>query len=211
MEKGDSLRKGESAMDSLVYQKNSAIVTDSLTIARVFQKRHDKVLRDIKNLSCSKQFKVLNFGESSYVNKQGREMPLYIIKENGFYILAMGYTGDKAMAFKEQYINEFQRMRTVLESRKEHQLTLFSKQQNAIKDAVRTRIILLYPSVRDNARRKYYARIYQQLKSEYSVLSYRDIHGNDFESALAFIRKWDSPKLGSATIERNLIRKKHAR
>lgn len=193
-------------MDSLVYQKNAAIVTDSLTIAKVFQKRHDKVLRDIKNLSCSEQFKVLNFGESSYLNKQGREMPLFIIKENGFYILAMGYTGDKAMAFKEQYINEFQRMRTILESRKEHQLTLVSKQQNAIKDAVRTRIMMLYPSVRDNARRKYYARIYQQLKAKYSVQSYRDINSLDFESAMKFIQNWDSPKLASAIISENLVK-----
>ncbi|SFG10113.1 Rha family transcriptional regulator [Sporolactobacillus nakayamae] len=193
-------------MDSLVYQKNSAIVTDSLTIAKVFQKRHDKVLRDIKNLSCSEQFKVLNFGESSYFNKQGRKMPLYIIKENGFYILAMGYTGDKAMAFKEQYINEFQRMRTILESRKEHRLTLVSKQQNAIKDAVRTRIMLLYPSVRDNARRKYYARIYQQLKAKCGVESYRDINSLDFDFAMKFIQDWDSPKLASATISENLVK-----
>lgn len=59
-------------MDSLVYQKNSAIVTDSLTIAKVFQKRHDKVLRDIKNLSCSEQFKVLNFGESKRASNDAR-------------------------------------------------------------------------------------------------------------------------------------------
>ncbi|MET1247634.1 Rha family transcriptional regulator [Sporolactobacillus sp. STCC-11] len=193
-------------MDSLVYQKNAAIVTDSLTIAKVFQKRHDKVLRDIKNLSCSEQFKVLNFGESSYLNKQGREMPLYIIKENGFYILAMGYTGDKAMAFKEQYINEFQRMRTVLESRNGHQLTIISKQQNAIRDAVRTRIMLLFPTVRDAARRKYYARIYRQLKAKYGVQSYRDINSSDFESAKKFIQEWDSPKLASATISENLVK-----
>lgn len=184
-------------MDSLVYQQDSAIVTDSLTIAEVFHKRHDKVLRDIKNLACSDEFKKLNFGESTYKNKQGRKMPLYVIKENGFYILAMGYTGEKAMQFKERYINEFQRMRTILESKKEQQLTIISKQQREIQKAVRIRITELYPYVRDKARRKYYSGMYQQMKTKFGVGSFRDIRANDFESAVAFIKEWHSPKLAS--------------
>ncbi|MBP3040566.1 Rha family transcriptional regulator [Bacillaceae bacterium Marseille-Q3522] len=188
--------------NNLVYQKDSNIVTDSLTIAEVFEKRHDKVLRDIKNLSCSKEFKMLNFGESTYVNKQGRKMPCYVIKENGFYILAMGYTGEKAMQFKERYINEFQRMRSILESQKkqqfllgESQTSILSKQQKEIQIAVHDRILSLYPNVRDSGRRKYYAKIYQQLKAKFKVDSYRDLQAADFEKALLFIKERDSPKL----------------
>jgi Rha family phage regulatory protein len=182
--------------NNLVYQQDAAIVTDSLAIAEVFEKRHDKVLRDIKNLTCSEEFKMLNFGESSYINKQGRKMPLFVIKENGFYMLAMGYTGEKAMQFKERYINEFQRMRTLLESQNIHS-TIVSKQQKEIQLAVKNRIIGLYPSLSDNARRKYYAKLYQQLKTKFEVNSYRDIPSSDFEKALVFIKEWDSPLLGS--------------
>ena len=182
--------------NNLVYQQDAAIVTDSLAIAEVFEKRHDKVLRDIKNLTCSEEFKMLNFGESSYINKQGRKMPLFVIKENGFYMLAMGYTGEKAMQFKERYINEFQRMRTLLESQNIHS-TIVSKQQKEIQLAVKNRMFCLYPSLSDNARRKYYAKLYQQLKTKFEVNSYRDIPSSDFEKALVFIKEWDSPLLGS--------------
>ena len=182
--------------NNLVYQQDAAIVTDSLAIAEVFEKRHDKVLRDIKNLTCSEEFKMLNFGESSYINKQGRKMPLFVIKENGFYMLAMGYTGEKAMQFKERYINEFQRMRTLLESQNIHS-TIVSKQQKEIQLAVKNRMFCLYPSLSDNARRKYYAKLYRQLKTKFEVNSYRDIPSSDFEKALVFIKEWDSPLLGS--------------
>jgi len=182
--------------NNLVYQQDAAIVTNSLAIAEVFEKRHDKVLRDIKNLTCSEEFKMLNFGESSYINKQGRKMPLFVIKENGFYMLAMGYTGEKAMQFKERYINEFQRMRTLLESQNK-QSTIVSQQQKEIQLAVKNLMYGLYPTLSDNARRKYYAKIYQQLKTKFEVNSYRDIPTSDFEKALVFIKEWDSPLLGS--------------
>ncbi|MEM5592055.1 Rha family transcriptional regulator [Niallia circulans] len=182
--------------NNLVYQQDAAIVTDSLAIAEVFEKRHDKVLRDIKNLTCSEEFKMLNFGESSYINKQGRKMPLFVIKENGFYMLAMGYTGEKAMQFKERYINEFQRMRTLLESNN-IQSTIVSKQQKEIQLAVKNRMFGLFPSLSDNARRKYYAKLYQHLKTKFEVNSYRDILSSDFEKALFFIKEWDSPLLVS--------------
>lgn len=98
----------------LVFVENDKPITDSLTVATVFEKTHDKVLRDIRGLSCSKEFRLANFGESSYSNKQGRTMPKYIMTEQGFVLLAMGYTGKDAMRFKEAYIAEFERMREEL-------------------------------------------------------------------------------------------------
>lgn len=47
-------------------------VTTSLIVAEIFGKRHDHVLRDIQSLECSIEFRVPNFGESSY-------LPIYII------------------------------------------------------------------------------------------------------------------------------------
>ena len=44
-------------------------------------------------------------------------MPLYRLTRNGFMILAMGYTGAKAMALKEAYIAEFNRMEAELANR----------------------------------------------------------------------------------------------
>lgn len=201
----------------LVYEKESKVVTDSIMIAAVFEKRHDKILRDIRNLKkqCPINFFSLNFAESHYINKQGRKMPLYIITENGFYLLAMGYTGERAMQFKIRYINEFQRMRTLLESRKkqleiqmgqatallesyEDKITILSKQQKEIQLAIRERIHTLYPNVSDKGRRKYFARIYQELKALFNVDSYRDIRQKDFDEALNFIKNWGLTKIGES-------------
>lgn len=101
-------------MNALVFIDNNRVVTDSLTVANVFAKGHDKVLRDIRELECSEQFRLSNFGESTYLNQQGREMPKYLMTKNGFTLLAFGYTGSVAMRFKETYIKEFDRMQDQL-------------------------------------------------------------------------------------------------
>lgn len=83
-------------MDTLVLTNRAGKdITTSLIVAEVFGKRHDNVLADIKNLSCSDNFRLLNFQESSYVNGQGREMPMCEMTKDGFSFLAMRYTGEK--------------------------------------------------------------------------------------------------------------------
>jgi len=101
-------------MNKLVFIDNNRLVTDSLIIAETFGKRHDNVLQDINNLECSQEFSLLNFQESTYKNERGREYPKFLITQDGFTFLVMGYTGKDAAHFKEMYINEFNRMREQL-------------------------------------------------------------------------------------------------
>ncbi|WP_144559579.1 Rha family transcriptional regulator [Shouchella miscanthi] len=101
-------------MNELVFINNHRVVTDSLTVAERFGKTHDKVLRDIRNLECSKEFSLANFGESTYTNERGREYQKYYISQDGFAFLVMGYTGKDASRFKETYINAFNEMRDKL-------------------------------------------------------------------------------------------------
>lgn len=46
-------------MNKLVFVKDNKVVTDSLTVAETFGKSHDKVLRDLRELGCSKEFSSL--------------------------------------------------------------------------------------------------------------------------------------------------------
>lgn len=102
-------------MDALVLtNRTGKDITTSLIIADVFGKRHDNVLSDIKNLSCSEQFRLLNFQESIYINGQGREMPMHEITKDGFSFLVMGYNGEKASFFKEKFINQFNKHEAML-------------------------------------------------------------------------------------------------
>lgn len=171
----------------LVFIKNNRILTDSRTIAETFEKGHDKVLRDIRALKCSEKFREENFWESSYINKQGRKMPCYILTEKGFAMIAMGYTGEKAVQFKERFIEEFDRMRQILENQK---ITLLALEQRKIQQAIRNKIYELYPQISDAARRKYFSRLYKELKARFSVTSFRDIRRCDLEEALQFIKSW---------------------
>ena len=41
---------------------------DSLFVAEFFEKDHNKVLRDIRELDCSDEFRLSNFGQSYYIN-----------------------------------------------------------------------------------------------------------------------------------------------
>ncbi len=92
-------------------------VTTSLIVAEIFGKNHKNVLRDIETLSCSDDFRVLNFEHTPYIHPQnGQEYHYYEITKDGFAFLVMGYTGEKASLFKERFINEFNKREALLKS-----------------------------------------------------------------------------------------------
>ena len=99
---------------------------DSLTVADVFNKDHRNVIRDIRNLDCSDEFRLLNFEPSTYTNAQGHNQPCYNMTRDGFVFLVMGYRGKKAASFKEAYIKRFNEMgefiKYLLEARTEFPL-----------------------------------------------------------------------------------------
>jgi len=109
--------KNKQMNDQLVLKNSSGKdITTSLIIAKVFEKNHQHVLRDIKELSCSKEFRQANFGLSSYINSQNKKMPAYEITKDGFSFLGMGFTGAKASKFKEMFINEFNKREAMLKN-----------------------------------------------------------------------------------------------
>ena len=87
---------------------------NSLIVAQMFERRHDNVLRDIKTLDCSDEFRRLNFEESSYINEQGKKQPCVNMTRDGFTFLVMGYRGKKAARFKEAYIRRFNEMESFI-------------------------------------------------------------------------------------------------
>ena len=94
--------------------KEEVTVVTSLDVAETFGKEHKHVLRDIRELECSNEFRQSNFGQSEYLNEQNHRQPMYYITRDGFTLLVMGYTGEKAMKFKEAYIRQFNAMEKAL-------------------------------------------------------------------------------------------------
>lgn len=94
---------------------------DSLFVAELFEKNHKEVLRDIRKITdpssgLSEEFRQRNFAPSSYRNQQNKKQPCYCLTRDGFTMLVMGYTGQKAMQFKELYIKGFNEMEKMIKS-----------------------------------------------------------------------------------------------
>lgn len=93
------------------------VTTTSNQVAEHFNKAHNLVLRAIRNLECSEDFRLRNFAQSSYRNEQGKEQPCYRLTRDGFVFLAMGFTGKDAAQWKEAYITAFNKMEQELLAR----------------------------------------------------------------------------------------------
>lgn len=94
----------------LFADKKGVARIDSMTVAEIFGKRHDNVVRDIRSLDCSKEFLLLNFEEQTYIDNNAHRQVCYSMTRDGFVFLVMGYRGRKAAAFKEMYIRRFNEM-----------------------------------------------------------------------------------------------------
>ena len=94
------------------------VTTTSTDVAKHFGKRHDNVVRDIESLvSQLPPEALLNFEEGYYTLSATGEQQhkQYTITRDGFTLLAMGFTGKKALAFKLAYIDAFNRMEVQLQ------------------------------------------------------------------------------------------------
>lgn len=97
-------------MNELVIMKDKQAVTSSLQVADTFGKEHRNVLANIGGLLKNKHTQHM-FVKGTYINSQnGQSYPEYYMNRDGFTLLAMGFTGDKALQFKLQYIDAFNKM-----------------------------------------------------------------------------------------------------
>ena len=112
-------------MNDLVFKgQNDQVITTSLKVAEKFKKEHRNVLKSIRKLMTAKNVAVAKmFDEQMYVNDQGKEQPMFYMNRDGFTLLAMGFTGDKAIDFKVEYINAFNTMEAELKSQQTKQLS----------------------------------------------------------------------------------------
>lgn len=101
-------------MTDLVFKgRNDQVLTNSLLVAEKFGKEHKHVLDAIRELiqGCAETSADPMFVETIYVNEQNRqEYPMFVMNRDGFTLLAMGFTGRKALKFKLDYIAAFNAM-----------------------------------------------------------------------------------------------------
>lgn len=112
---------------------NNAVYTTSLSVAEVFNKNHKNIIAKISKLPQD-EFRKLNF-ELTYrdteirgfgkVKGKTRKDPCYNLTRDGFSLLVMGFTGEKAYRWKVEFIkafNEMEKRLRTLEFEKQNKL-----------------------------------------------------------------------------------------
>lgn len=85
------------------------LVTTSQIVAAYFEKEHRTVLRSINEILAAQNCAAKFFYTASFLNR-GKRYPMYFMNRDGFSLLAMGFTGKKALEWKIRYIQAFNEM-----------------------------------------------------------------------------------------------------
>ncbi len=93
----------------LEVQGADQVTCTSLSVAEVFNKNHKNIIRKINEFPKD-NFTKLNFEPSKYIDSTGRILPCYKITRDGFSLLVMGFTGEKAYKWKIEFIKAFNEM-----------------------------------------------------------------------------------------------------
>ncbi|WP_418495510.1 Rha family transcriptional regulator [Coprobacter sp.] len=129
-------------MNNLVFKgQNNQVLTNSLLVAEKFGKKHYHVMDSIRNLLNSHEKSGQYFVLGTYIDNSGKENPMYVMNRDGFTLLVMGFTGEKALQFKMDYIEAFNKMEQTIHfggfsvpSTFREALILAAKQQEQIEE-----------------------------------------------------------------------------
>jgi len=144
--------------DLMIFEQKDQAVVSSRVIAEKFEKRHQEVLYAIEGRKCScdgKGCKKCNnrgyqqlgliqeisdkshlskmFIKSYYTDSMNRPQREYLVNRDGFSLLGMGFTGQKALEWKIKYINLFNKMEAFIKERQSSEWLVTRKQGKLIR------------------------------------------------------------------------------
>lgn len=165
-------------------------VTSSRIVAEYFGKQHKDTLRAIRDLIADAPMleRKRNFALTEEEQKIGaatRKAPFYYMDRKGFCILAMGFTGAKALEFKCAFYDEFERMENELRNQQAAQAPALPAPSVTLSHEQRKQVMR---EVGKRCRKpEEYKAMYGKLKRAFGVKSYVDIPSARFSDALAVI------------------------
>jgi len=163
---------------------NGQPTTLSTDVAYFFEKPHNDVLKAIRAiLSKLPEDRLGNFSQTvvTRANPSGGapiQSKAYRLTRDGFTFLAMGFTGEKAQAFKWAYIDAFNRMEEALRAPTEQSALITTTEQYEIRKAIKSRA--KNSSV-------HYQTVYNALYDYFKIASYKDLRHDQMKAALALI------------------------
>ncbi len=100
-------------MNELVKITRKQAVCTSRDVAAHFRKQHKHVLESIRNLAAENSATKNMFYETTH-EYRGQYFTEYLMNRDGFTLLAMGFSGKKALQWKLKYIAAFNEMERIL-------------------------------------------------------------------------------------------------
>ena len=169
---------------------NHRPVTTSKAIADYFHKQHKNVLQKIDALAADLpvEWYELNFKliqiDVDLGSGRTRQDPAREITRDGFTLLAMGFTGKRALEWKLKYIDAFNQMEATLTGQPPERLT--PAQQRTLQEAVSARTA----GLTDQQKHLAFPRIWGGVKTTFRVPSYKELDSSQFEDALSYINHY---------------------
>ena len=103
--------------NALVEVQNGQVVVSSKQVAEHFDKLHKDVLETIREILKAENSALRFFNETIYkVEGNNKSYPMFLMNRDGFTLLAMGFTGKKALEWKLKYIQAFNVMEEQIKS-----------------------------------------------------------------------------------------------
>ena len=216
-------------MQELVILKNKEAVTTSLQVAESFEKKHKHVLEAIESIKRSVENSAnvedgSNFGQmfvgGNEPDSYGRSRRVYFMNRDGFSLLAMGFTGSKAINFKLKFIEAFNEMEDVIrkntvpqtiEDMMIYQLEEMKdvkKDVSMLKDTMRIRgqqefeikqkgnmkVMEVLGGKESRAyeeiSKKVFSKFWSEFKRTFSIPRYGELPRKRFDDAVSFIEMW---------------------
>jgi Rha family phage regulatory protein len=123
------------SLAELVEPVHGQPMTTSRRVAQMFGKEHKNVLRSVERLlpDLPEEFSRLNFEPRTYTDDRGKEQPEYLLTQDGFLMLAMGFTGRTAIHWRATFIKAFNALGKALRRR---QSALMNRERELIRAEV---------------------------------------------------------------------------
>ena len=179
-----------------LMQIEGQIYCTSLQVAEHFEKRHADVLRDIEAISTQvienrykrksafieKLFEKADYEVNTGLNTVVKK-PMYLLTRDGFTLLAMSYTGAKAMEFKLAYMEAFNRMEETLKYQIPERDTLSREQLRVLEHQIDKASIPF--QMQESARQC----VQNLLRFHLNVSNLNQIKAADYPKALALLEQ----------------------
>lgn len=103
--------------ERLINLTGNVLTTDSLIVAQKFKKQHKHVLEKVENLIKIDEDNRLNFRPVEYKDKKGEYRKMVIMDRRSFSILCMSFNGKKALKWKNDFYDAFEKMERAILNR----------------------------------------------------------------------------------------------